>query len=74
MAKEYRKRVDGLFMALEDEQTRLEASEDVRSLVGRIVVGLGENDKADLWLEGALAGILTLAAGKKKPAHPASRR
>ena len=70
MAEEYRKRVDRLFVALEDEQARLEASEDVRSLVGRIVVGPGENDKADLWLEGDLAGILTLAAGKKTPAHP----
>ena len=38
MAEEYRKRVDGLFIALEDEQTRLEASDDVRSLVGRIVI------------------------------------
>ena len=70
MAEEYRKRVDGLFIALEDEQTRLEANEDVRSLVGRIVIGPGENDEADLWLEGDLAGILTLAAGKKTPAHP----
>ena len=36
----------------------------------RIVVGPGKNDKADLWLEGNLAGILTLAAGKKTPARP----
>ena len=70
MAEEYRKRVDGLFAALQDEQTRLEASEDIRSLVGRIVVGRSGDDKADLWLEGDLAGILTLAAGKKTPAHP----
>ena len=28
MAKEYRRRIDGLFGALEDEQARLEASED----------------------------------------------
>lgn len=70
MAEEYRKRVDGLFTALQDEQTRLEASEDVRSLVGRIVVGPGEDDEADLWLEGDLAGILTLASGKKTPVHP----
>ena len=70
MAEEYRRRVDGLFAALQDEQTRLEAAEDIRSLVGRIVVAPGEENKADLWLEGDLAGILTLAAGKKTPAHP----
>ena len=74
MAEEYRKRIDRLFVALEDEQTRLEASDDVRSLVGRIVVGPGENDRADLWLEGDLAGILTLAAGKKTPARPEDER
>ena len=38
IAAEYRKGVDGLLIALEDEQTRLEASDDVRSLVGRIVI------------------------------------
>ena len=42
----------------------------IRSLVGRIVVGPGDNDKADLWLEGDLAGILTLTSGKKTPAYP----
>ena len=70
MAEEYRKRIDGLFAALQDEQTRLEAAEDIRSLVGRIVVAPGEENEADLWLEGDLAGILTLAAGKKTAVHP----
>ena len=59
------KRIDGLFAALQDEQTRLEAVEDIRSLGGRIVVAPGQENKADLWLEGDLASILTLAAGKK---------
>ena len=40
----------------------------------RIVVGPGENDKADLWLEGDLAGILALATGKKTPARPEDER
>lgn len=70
MAEEYRRRIDELFAALQDEQTRLEAAEDIHSLVGRIVVAPGEDDEADLWLEGDRAGILTLAAGKKTPAHP----
>ena len=74
MAHEYRKRIDGLFTALEDERTRLEASDDIRALVGRIIVSAGEDGKADLWLEGDLAGILTLAAGKKTPAHPEDER
>ncbi|MAN64405.1 MAG: hypothetical protein CMI60_20930 [Parvibaculum sp.] len=74
MALEYRSRVNGLFVALQDEQTRLEASDDIRALVGRIVVSPGEDDKANLWLEGDLAGILTLAAGRKTPAHPDDER
>ena len=74
MAHEYRKRIDGLFEALEDEQTRLEASDGIRSLVGRIVVSPGADGGADLWLEGDLAGILTLAAGRKTPADPEDER
>jgi len=69
MALEYRKRIDGLFTALQDKQTQMEASEDIRALIGRIVVSAGENDVADLWLEGDLAGILTLAAGNRTPAN-----
>ena len=69
MALEYRKRIDGLFEALADEQTRLEAGDDIRALVGKVIVSPGEGDKADLWLVGDLAGILTLAAGKKTPAQ-----
>ncbi len=71
MAREYRKRIDGLFEALKDEQTRLESGDDIRALVGRIVASPGQDDKANLWLEGDLAGIVTLAAGKK---HPPIRR
>lgn len=74
MAKEYRKRVDALFEALKDEQTRLEAGEDFRALVGKIVVSPSSDGKVDLWLEGDLAGILALAAGKQKPAHPENER
>ena len=74
MAQEYRKRIDGLFEALKDEQTRLEAGDDIRALVGRIVVSPGKDGKAELWLAGELAGILTLAAGKKTPADPGDGR
>lgn len=73
-AHKYRRRIDGLFEALKDERTRLEAGDDIRALVGKIVVSPGTERKVDLWLEGDLAGILSLAAGKKKPAHPADER
>ena len=74
MAQEYRKRIDGLFEALQDDQTRLEASDDIRALVGRIIVSPGKDGHADLCLEGDLAGILTLAAGAKTPAHADDER
>ena len=74
MAQEYRKRIDGLFAALENDKTRLEASDDIRSLVGRIVISSETGEKVDVWLEGDLAGILALAAGKKTPANPEDER
>ena len=74
MALEYRKRIDGLFTALQDKQTQMEASEDIRALIGHIVVSSGEGDIAELWLEGDLAGILTLAAGRKTPTNTEEKR
>ena len=76
MAQEYKKRIDGPFKALEDEQTRLETSDDIRALIGRIVVasGGGEDGNAVLRLEGDLGGILTLAAGTRTPAHREDER
>ena len=74
MAKEYRKRLDALFQAFEDGDMSLEARENIRSLVGKIVVSPRVTEGAELFLEGDLAGILTLAAGKKTPAHPDDER
>ncbi len=74
MALEYRKRVDALFQAFGDNDMRLRASEDIRSLVGKIVVSPRDTERAELFLEGDLAGILTLAAGKKTPAHQDDER
>ncbi|MBK1671573.1 resolvase [Rhodovibrio sodomensis] len=68
MAQEYRKRIDGLFTALQDERTRLEAGDHIRALVGRIVVSPNQDGGAALWLEGDLAGILSLASGTITPA------
>ena len=55
MAQAYREQIDELFEALEDERTRLEASDGIRSLVGRIALSPGADGSADLWLEGDLA-------------------
>ncbi len=74
MVREYRRRIDGLFKALSDEDTRLEANEDIRALVGQIIVFPGENGEPELLLKGDLAGILSLVAGKKTPAHPEDER
>ncbi|MEM8551802.1 MAG: hypothetical protein AAGF45_05430, partial [Pseudomonadota bacterium] len=59
-----------MFEALQNEKTRLDAAEDMRSLAGRIVDAPSEGTKADLWLQGDLAGIVTLATGKNTPGHP----
>ena len=74
MALLYRERIDELFKALEDEQTYLEASEGIRSLVGRIVISPVVGDRAELWLEGDLAAILSLAAGRKIPTNAEDNR
>ena len=74
MAHTFRDRIDCLFEALQDEEARLEASDGIRSLVGRIVVWPGVDGSTDLRLEGDLAGILTLASGRKTPADPGDER
>ena len=73
MAQEYRKRIDGLVAALQDARTMLDARDDIRALVGRIVVS-PEAGGAGLWLEGDLAGILSLASGTKTPARAGDAR
>ena len=64
-------RIDGLVAALQDARTLLEARDDIRALVGRIVVSPEADGGAALWLAGDLAGILSLAADSKKPAADA---
>ena len=62
-------RIDGLVAALQDARTLLETRDDIRALVGRIVVSPAADGGAALWLEGDLAGILSLASGTKTPAR-----
>ena len=57
-------------------RTRLETSDDIRALIGRIVVapGASEDGSVALRLEGDLGGILTLEAGEKTRAHREDER
>ena len=65
MALLYRKKVEELHIALSEEETRAEAAEIVRSLVDAIQL-LPNDGKLSIYLKGDLAGILTLAANKRK--------
>ena len=69
MAHEYRKRINALYEALQDEETRPEAADIVRTLIDRIVLAPDDNgDKLEILVKGDIAGILDLAAHNKTPA------
>ena len=69
MALQYRKRVQQLYEALQDEEEekRVEAADILRSLVDQIVL-TPVDDKMAIDVQGDLAGILTIAAQTKNPA------
>ncbi len=67
LAEIYRRKVADLHAALDDERTRDEAFELVRSLVDEIVLTPEASDLR-IDLKGELAGILNLCADSKKPA------
>ena len=60
LAEVYRQKVANLAEALNDEQTRTEAREILRSLIDRNRL-VPEDGELQIELEGALAGILALA-------------
>jgi hypothetical protein len=66
----YRRKVAALAELLEDETTRPEAMDAIRSLVDRIEVGPPDTKRGPctVTLEGALAGLLHLAAGARAAA------
>ena len=69
MAHEYRKRINALYEALQDEETRPQAAELVRTLIDRIVLTPSEHgDTLEILVKGDIAGILDLAANTKTPA------
>ncbi|GBQ26820.1 hypothetical protein HLH34_17660 [Gluconacetobacter azotocaptans] len=65
MAVVYRERVTALHDALQQDATRLEAADLIRSLIERIVL-TPVNGALRVELFGDLAGILTIAAGAKQ--------
>ena len=69
MALQYRNRVQQLYEALQDEEeeTRIEAADILRSLVDRILLTPVEG-KVEIDVQGDLAGILMISAQKKNPA------
>ena len=66
LAEVYRRKVAELHEAIQSEDIREEAWEVIRSLVDEILL-TPEDGELRIDLKGELAGILSLAAGKKKP-------
>ena len=73
MALQYRKRVQQLYDALqdEDEAKRIEAADTLRSLVDQIVL-TPVDGKVEIDVQGDLAGILTISTQSKNPAAGAT--
>ena len=67
LAEVYRRKVAALHEALQCDETRLEASEIIRSLVDEIVL-TPEHGELRIDLKGELAGILAMSTDSKKPA------
>lgn len=72
IAEIYKRKVAALTAALNDTETRLDASSDIRSLVGKIVLHPGEKrGEIHATLHGSLMGILDFA---NDTAQPEARR
>ena len=69
MALQYRKRIQQLYEALQDEEEekRIEAADILRSLVNQIVL-TPVDGKVEIDVQGDLAGILIISAQTKNPA------
>ncbi len=66
LAEAYRRKVAALHEALEDEASRTEAMELIRSLIEAIVL-VPQDGNLRVEVRGELAAILALVAGSKKP-------
>jgi hypothetical protein len=67
LAEIYRRKVADLHVALDEQRTRDQAFELIRSLIDEIVL-TPEKGELRIDLKGELAGILNVCAGNKKPA------
>jgi len=68
VAEVYRRKVERLVEALSDPALRDEAADDIRSLVGKIVISPGpERGEVHATLSGELGGILRFVSGQKPP-------
>ena len=68
IAEIYKRKVTGLTETLKDPQARLDASADIRSLVGKIVLHAGEKrGEVHATLHGSLMGILDFVNDNAQP-------
>ncbi|WP_067735060.1 recombinase family protein [Novosphingobium naphthalenivorans] len=68
IAEIYRRKVARLVETLDDPDTRLDASSDIRSLIGRIILHPGEKrGQIHATLHGELMGILDFVNGASQP-------
>lgn len=68
IAEIYKRKVAKLAQTLEDPETRLDASSDIRSLVGKIVLHPGDKrGQVHAMLHGSLMGILDFVNGNPPP-------
>ena len=72
MAVVYRERVAALHEALQQDDTRAQSAEMIRSLVSEIVL-TSEGGALQIDVRGDLAGILTIAASGKQNGRPEIR-
>src|SRR5260370_376720 len=71
IAEHYRAKVIRLAETLAEPEADGEAREDIRSLVGEVVITPGEKrGKSHAVLRGELTAILDLAAGRRRPTSP----
>jgi hypothetical protein len=69
IAEIYKRKVARLTETLKDPDTRLDASSDIRSLVGKIVLHPGDKrGEVNATLHGSLIGILDFASDNPQPA------
>jgi hypothetical protein len=74
IADAYKRRVERLAETLKDPETRLEAADAIRSLIGKIVLHPGEKwGEVRATLHGELMGILDFVRDEAEPAAAAPR-